>query len=213
MTRPDHLPSPQGQIDRIARALAAPGRTPSTDYDLAPELRAALPKNRKLRPAAVLIPLLPGPAGLRVLLTRRSVALKHHPGQIAFPGGKVDATDASDEAAALREAREEVGLDASRVRLIGRLGAHETVTGFSVVPIVGQVEPPFTPAPSDDEVAEVFDVPLSHLLDPANLQVHSRIWMGRPRAYFAIPYGPYYIWGATARIIKGLADQLAEAAP
>ena len=209
MTRADPHPTPA--LDRVRRALAVRPPRQSTDYDLAPDILAALPTGRKLRPAAVLVPLIERSGDLSVVLTRRSVVLKHHPGQIAFPGGKVDDEDGSSEAAALREAWEEVGLRADDVTLIGRLDTHETVTGFAVTPVIGLVSPEFRPDPHDAEVAEVFEVPLNFLLDPANLQVHGRQWMGRKRHYFAIPYGPYYVWGATARILKGLSDRMAEA--
>jgi len=196
-------------MSRVQLALAHSGVGGSTDYDLVPGLRRALPEGRTLRPAAVLVPLIARPTGPGVLLTRRSVLLRHHPGQIAFPGGKMDDTDASIEAAALREAEEEIGLQPASVRVLGRLDTHETVTGFAVTPVVGTLAGDFDPSPHDAEVAEVFEVPLSFLLDTANLQIHERDWQGRKRAYYAIPYGPYYVWGATARMLKGFADRMA----
>jgi len=195
-------------VPDIIRALAEGPGQGSSDFDLAPALRAALPPDRQLRAAAVLVPLVARKRGLQLLLTRRAAHLRHHPGQIAFPGGKVDPSDADSAAAALREAREEIGLSPGAVRLIGLLEPHETVTRYRITPHVGLVDPAFRPRAHDGEVEEVFELPLADLLDPDRLQVHSRIWQGRPRQYFAIPHGPYYVWGATARMLKGMADRL-----
>ena len=188
-------------------ALAVPA-PPSSDYDLNPGIKLAA--GRKLRPAAVLVAIVPGARGAGVLLTKRSSKLEHHPGQIAFPGGKVDPGDASAEAAALREAHEEVGLPPEKVRILGRLPSHETVTGFDVVPVLALVDGPFRPVPEAGEVDEVFEVPLAHLADPARFRIEGRRWRGQRRLYYTVPWGPYYIWGATARILRGLADRLAE---
>ena len=168
-----------------------------------------LPEGRKLRPAAVLVPIVADRSGLSVILTKRSSSLKHHPGQIAFPGGKVDSTDADAPAAALREAQEEIALDPANVEIIARLPAHETVTGFDVTPVVGLVRDSFDPIPEPGEVEEVFQVPLSHVTDPMQFLVQSRRWRGQRRHYYTVPFGPYYIWGATARILRGLAEVLA----
>ena len=143
---------------------------------------------------------------MRLLLTKRSSALKHHPGQIAFPGGKQDEGDASVEAAALREAHEEIGLQNSQVEVLGRLPSHETVTGFIVTPVVGLVHGAFDPVPEPGEVDEVFSVPLTHVLTEANFVIEGRRWRGQRRSYFAVPYGPYYIWGATARMLRSWTD-------
>ena len=188
----------------IARALAAPALA-SSDYDLNPGVSRVA---RPLRPASVLVPLVERGPGLNLILTRRAARLTHHPGQVAFPGGKQDPTDVSALAAALREAEEEIGLDPAGVQVLGALDLHETVTFFNVAPFVGLVPPGFRPVSDPGEVAEVFEVPLDFVLDPANLQVHRRRWQGQWRAYYAIPYGPHYIWGATARMLKALADRL-----
>jgi 8-oxo-dGTP pyrophosphatase MutT (NUDIX family) len=189
----------------LRQALSRPAG-PSSDFDLNPAVRPAEPK--PLRPAAVLVPVWLRPEGAVLILTKRSSHLKHHPGQIAFPGGKVDATDAGPEAAALRESHEEIGLDPARVSLLGALPQHQTVTGFSITPYVGLIRGDFTPVPEAGEVEEVFTVPLSHVLDPVMFSVQRRRWMGEWRRYYAVPYGPHYIWGATARILRGLAERV-----
>jgi 8-oxo-dGTP pyrophosphatase MutT (NUDIX family) len=168
-----------------------------------------LPANRKLKSAAVLMAIAGSGQGAHVILTQRASTLKHHPGQIAFPGGKVDAGDADATAAALREADEEIGLQPDNVEILGCLAPHETVTGYCVSPFVGRIRAPFTPVSEIGEVAEVFSVPLSFLVDPANFRIERRRWQGAWRAFYVVPYGPYYIWGATARMLKGLADRVA----
>ncbi len=191
----------------LVAALSRPGRDTS-DYDLNPA--TLLPPGRALRPAAVLVGVQPGPGGMRVILTKRASHLKHHPGQIAFPGGKVDQGDADPTAAALREAREEIGLTGDAVEVLGTLDPHETVTNFLVTPVLALVDPSFRPVAQEDEVEEIFRVPFAHVADPGRFRTESRLWRGARRHYFVLPYGPYYIWGATARILKALADRMAE---
>lgn len=192
---------------RLRRALDRPAG-PSSDFDLNPAIRPA--SDKPLRAAAVLVPVWLRPEEAVMLLTKRASHLKHHPGQIAFPGGKVDATDTGPMQAALREAHEEIGLDPGRVRVIGTLPVHETVTGFAMTPFVGLIEGDFAPLPEAGEVEEVFTVPLTHVLTPARFAIEGRVWMGSRRRYYAVPYGPYYIWGATARILRGLAERAVE---
>ena len=186
--------------DLLRRALTnRGGHSPSSDYDLNADVR--LPPARRLRPAAVLIPVVFRDSGPTVILTRRHEAMKHHPGQISFPGGKVEANDAGSVAAALRESHEEIGLEPDSVNVIGHLPEHVTVTGFSVTPVVGIVQPTFAPVPQEGEVDDVFEVPMTHFIDPQKYSVQERDWQGQSRRYVIVPYGPHYIWGATARIL------------
>lgn len=192
-------------IETLRTALERSG-TGSSDFDLNPNIELAA--GRKLRPAGVLVPISTTSGEPHVILTKRSSALKHHPGQIAFPGGKQDEGDADVTAAALREAWEEVGLPRDLPKVIGQLPEHETVTGFRVTPVVAIIDRDFQLQPEPGEVDEVFSVPLNHLLNPENYVVESRFWRGERRLYFTVPYGPYYIWGATARMLRGLADRM-----
>ena len=188
-------------VDALGRNSAA-----SSDFDLNPG--TVLPEGRILRPAGVLVGLLSRPHGVQVVLTKRSSHLKHHPGQIAFPGGKVDPDDTDEVAAALREAHEEIGLDPANTEVLGTLPSHETVTSFQVTPVIARIHVPFDFVPEPGEVDEVFEVPLDHVTDPARFSIQSRRWRGTMRHYFTVPWGPYYIWGATARILRGLADRM-----
>lgn len=193
-------------LDRVIKALGRASSS-SSDFDLNPEIQ--LPEGRKLRPAGVLVAFIQKDGVPHVILTKRASHLKHHPGQIAFPGGKQDDTDADVVDAALREAREEVGLNPDIVEVLGTLPAHETVTGFTVTPVLARVTGEFTPVPEPGEVDEVFFVPLSHVADVSRFSIQGRRWRGMRRYYFTVPFGPYYIWGATARILRGLADRMA----
>lgn len=188
---------------KLAEALRRPAPA-SSDFDLNADF--ALPPGRKLRPASVLVALIDGPTEVEVILTKRSSRLKHHPGQIAFPGGKVDPADVSAEAAAHREAWEEIGLPLGSARIIGTLPTHETVTSFTMTPFVGVVDAAFDPRPEAGEVAEVFSVPFAHLCDADRFRVERRRWQGKWRHFYTVPFGPYYIWGATARILRGMAE-------
>ena len=190
----------------VLAALARPGR-PSSDYDLNPG--PPLPEGRRLRPAGVLLAFEDRADGVVLHLTKRSSHLRNHPGQIAFPGGKVDPGDAGPVGAALRESHEEIGLSPGNVEVLGTMAAHETVTGFLVTPVLARVRAPFVPTPEAGEVAEAFTVPLAHVACLANFRVEGRRWLGTRRHYYVVPYGPYYIWGATARILRALADRMA----
>ena len=188
-------------LKTLMAALETPAQ-PSSDYDLHPDL--VLPEGRKLRPAAVLI----GVLNDQVILTKRASTLKHHPGQIAFPGGKLEDGETAIQAA-LREAQEEVGLDPETVSVLAELPPHETITSYAVTPVLARIERDFDPVVEPGEVAECFRVPLAFLMDPANYAVEGRRWRGMRREFFTVPYGPYYIWGATARMLKSLADRVA----
>ncbi|QYX57015.1 CoA pyrophosphatase [Roseovarius sp. SCSIO 43702] len=190
-------------LHQVLRALERPMR-PSSDFDLNHGI--VLPERRLLRPAGVLVPIHGDPDRPTVILTKRSSALKHHPGQIAFPGGKQDEGDTDVIAAALREAREEIALDESNLEILGTMPAHETVTGFSVTPVVARVRERFDPVPEAGEVDEVFEVPLAHVLDCGRYRIEGRHWRGIKRHYYVAPFGPYYVWGATARMLRQLAE-------
>jgi 8-oxo-dGTP pyrophosphatase MutT (NUDIX family) len=166
------------------------------------------PPEPPLKAAAVLVPIVEHPDGLTVLLTKRTDHLHDHAGQVSFPGGRIEPDDPDPEYAALREAREEVGLPAEQVEIVGRLDLYRTRTGFEVVPVVGLVRPPLTLTLDPFEVAEVFEVPLSFVLDPVNHELHTRELRGRQRTFYVLPYQGRYIWGATAGMLVNLAQVL-----
>ncbi len=176
------------------------------DHSLVP---GGAPPATALTPAAVLVPLVIRPEGLSVLLTQRTQHLAAHAGQISFPGGREETTDRDSVEAALRETEEEVGLPRDHVEVIGRLDTYVTSTGFEVTPVVGLVRAPYPLKLDPFEVAEVFEVPLAFILDPANRERHSREIKGRHRTFYVLPYRHRYIWGATAGMLVNLAEVLA----
>jgi 8-oxo-dGTP pyrophosphatase MutT (NUDIX family) len=192
--------------DRLAPAEAwTPDQTAArSDYDLNPGLR---PQSAALRPAAVLVPVIDGPGGATVLMTRRSDALASHTGQIAFPGGRLDPGETAVEAA-LREAHEEVALDPAEVEVLGLGEAYQTGTGFLITPVVGWLRRPPVTTPAPDEVAEVFEAPWDFLMDPANHRRDSLERDGQQRWFWAMRYQQRYIWGVTAGIVRALRDRL-----
>ena len=163
-----------------------------------------------LTPAAILFPIVLRDDGQTVLLTQRTAHLRDHAGQIAFPGGRVEAGDASPLHTALRETEEEIGLPRTQIDILGYLPEYRTGTGFRVTPVVALVRPPFELVLDPFEVAEAFEVPLAFLLDPANHQRHSLHYRGALRHFIAMPYGDYFIWGATAGMIRALTERLAQ---
>lgn len=216
-----HLLSPGTTRDRgltreeIVRALVdGPRRADRSDMATSRRLdptlgQAADPPANALIPAAVLVPLVRRENGMTVLLTQRTAHLANHGGQISFPGGRMEAEDVDAVAAALRETQEEIGLDREKVDVLGQLDDYVTVTGFQVTPVVGLIDPPLTLIPDPFEVQEVFEVPLSFVLDPGNHQRHSRLTpSGDTRYFYAMPFGNRYIWGATAAMLVNLYEAL-----
>lgn len=175
------------------------------DHELNAGMQPALP----LKPAAVLVPVVDRPDQPTVLLTQRTAHLAHHAGQVSFPGGHIEPDDSGPAATALRETEEEVGLDRRHVRLIGHLDTYVTRTGFVVTPVVGIVTPPFALTPDPHEVAEVFEVPLAFLMDPANHHRCTATFDGTEWHFYAMPYGRHFIWGATAGMLMNLYRVLA----
>jgi 8-oxo-dGTP pyrophosphatase MutT (NUDIX family) len=180
------------------------GGVPRGDHELNPGMVPA----GELRAAAVLVPLVDRPGGLTILLTQRTAHLSHHAGQIAFPGGRVEDADADEIATALRETEEEIGLTGRYIETVGRLDRYVTRTGFTVIPVVALIHPPFTLTLAPDEVADAFEVPLSFILDPANRQQEGAEFQGIMRHFYVFRYGERNIWGATAGMLVNLAETL-----
>ena len=200
---------PFDRSDISARLQAWLARAPARNGD--DDIWRLRSGRAELTPAAVLVPIVRREPNLTVLFTERTSHLTDHAGQISFPGGRAEPQDISMEATALRETEEEIGLDRDYIEVLGRLPEYITGTGFRVTPIVAWIEPGFSLAPDPFEVAEVFEVPLMFLLDPANHQRKSVVWEGRERQYHAMPYQSRYIWGATAGMLLSLYHALGEA--
>lgn len=189
-------------LERLRAVLfPAPVRVPFVQDD-------GVASEAELVPASVLFPIVLREDGPTVLLTQRTAHLKHHPGQISFPGGRVEPEDTSAAHTALREAKEETGLSESHVEIVGYLPEYRTGTGYRVTPVVALVRPPFVLRRAPHEVEEIFEVPLAFLLDPANHERHSALYGGRERQYFAMRFREYFIWGATAGMIVSLSRAL-----
>jgi len=194
----------------IERSLLLPSELIRGDHDLNPGQR---PPDQPLKPAAVLVPLVDREDGMTVLLTKRTEHLNDHAGQVSFPGGRAEPEDADAVATALREAEEEIGLSRAFVEILGRLDTYITGTGYSVTPVVGIVRPGFTLTIDPYEVAEAFEVPLAFLLDAKNHERHSRDYRGTVRHFWAMPYNDYYIWGATAGMLRNLYNRVQQPEP
>ena len=202
------VPRLHAQVPAEAIDTALPALRSDADLNADIEADTALKTAEKIRAAAVLVGLLERDGELHVLLTQRSDELPIHPGQIAFPGGKIDAADAGPVECALRETREETGVAPEFVEPTGFLDVYQTGTGFRIVPVVGLLRTGFDLVPEPGEVTEIFDVPLAHFMEPANHLRHSRVWQGRERQYYAMPYGERYVWGATAGMLRNLHDRI-----
>ena len=191
----------------VPPGLTDPNVTPRRgDHDADPVM-TKIAEVRPIRPAAVLVPVVEHTEPT-VLLTQRAQHLPDHPGQVSFPGGKIDKTDASPLHSALREAEEEIGLDRAHVAPLGYLDLYMTTLGYRIVPVIARVKPGFKLHLNVNEVDDVFEVPLSFLMNLDNVERHSRDWQGLTRHYYAITFGERYIWGVTAGILRNLHDRI-----
>lgn len=188
----------------LSRLDGEPSFRDTGDHILNPDLGPYARWEGAPRDAAVLIPIVERKHGPTVILTVRTAHLSSHAGQIALPGGKIDREDEDPTQAALREAEEEIGLSRTEVHRIGELSPYLTGSGYRVVPVVAEVGSSHHLTLNPDEVADVFEVPLSFLMNPANHRKQSRTWQGRERYYYAMPFGERYIWGVTAGILRSL---------
>jgi 8-oxo-dGTP pyrophosphatase MutT (NUDIX family) len=191
----------------VPAGLNDPNVTPKRgDHDADPVMEK-IAMVRPIRPAAVLVPVVDHDEPT-VLLTQRAQHMPDHAGQVSFPGGKIDKTDANPLASALREAEEEIGLDRSFVTPLGYLDLYMTTLGYRIVPVIARVRPGFALTLNESEVDAVFEVPLGFLMDQSNIERHARDWQGMTRHYYAITFGERYIWGVTAGILRNLHDRI-----
>lgn len=208
------MPQAARQQDQVLTEFRArffkafrPGEPRRETGDHMLDLQRPLPQ-RSLKPAAVLIPIVPHDSGATIVLTQRTETLSAHAGQIAFPGGRVDPGDAFSLLTALREAREEIGLLSDQVQLLGSMYPYATGSGYEITPVVGLVQPPLSLSPNPDEVSSIFEVPLEFLMSGVNYQKLELERNGVKRQTYAIPYKTHYIWGVTAGILKTLYETL-----
>lgn len=187
--------------------LADAPKLTRSDRDLNPDW---VRPEGELKPAAVLAPIIMRPEGWTMLFTQRSVETPAHPGQVSFPGGRVQASDVDALDTALRETYEEIGLTHQSIEPLGAWDQYETGTGYRITPFVGLVYPDYSLELDPREVASVFEAPISFLFDPANHERREAVWQGQKRAYYAMPYGDHFIWGATAGMIRALYERLYE---
>ena len=191
----------------VPPGLTDPNITPPRgDHDADPVMQK-IAEVRPIRPAAVLVPVIDHPEPT-VLLTQRAQHLPQHPGQVSFPGGKIDQTDKSPLDSALREAEEEIGLDRALAEPLGYLDLYMTTLGYRIVPLIARIEPGFDLTLNMGEVDAIFEVPLSFLMDINNVERHSRDWQGMTRHFYAITFGERYIWGVTAGILRNMYDRI-----
>jgi 8-oxo-dGTP pyrophosphatase MutT (NUDIX family) len=191
----------------VPPALLDPNVVPQSGDAGTDRMLQIIAHEQPIRPAAVLIPIVDHPEPT-VLLTQRSPHLADHAGQIAFPGGKIEAADATPRDTALREAEEEIGLNRRFVEPLGYLGVYGTSFGFRILPTVALVKPGFSLKINHSEVDDAFEVPLSFLMNPQNHQIHNKEFRGMERSYYAMPFAERYIWGATAGILRVLYERI-----
>ncbi len=201
------LPASADWVAKLTAALRPLDASEAVPCNL-DELDGLLPAGQRLRPAAVLVGLVPRAHGWQVLLTKRTQNLPQHGGQISFPGGRIEACDCDAVAGALRETQEELGIAPASVRPLGLLDVYGTISAFAVTPVVGIIDPQASSVPDAREVEEVFEVPLQFLLDRRNLKREERHFRGRLRSYYVFPFGDRYIWGATAGMWVNLLERL-----
>lgn len=177
------------------------------DHALNPDFRDTI-LAQKLRDAAVMIAAVERQGRPHLILTQRTDTLRSHSGQVAFPGGRIDPEDSSPEAAALRETHEEIGIEPQAFELVGRMPDYVSGSGYRIAPVLAVADPAARMTINPAEVAAAFEVPLDFLMDPENHRTESRVWNGRERHYWVMPYGERHIWGVTAGIIRTLYERL-----